>query len=79
MKNILAISYSDLGSWDGQTRNLTKLQGEGRMVRKMPTPKSDQVTLYAFARWLASSKRSFIGQANINVSERNPKTVYPWF
>ena len=45
MKNILAISYSDLGSWDGQTRNLTKLQGEGRMVRKMPTPKSDQVTI----------------------------------
>ena len=38
MKNILAISYSDLGNWDGQTRNLTKLQGEGRMVRKMPTP-----------------------------------------
>ena len=68
MKNILAISYSDLGSWDGQTRNLTKLQGEGRMVRKMLTP-----------RWLASSKRSFIGQANINVSERSPKTVYPWF
>ena len=37
--------------------NLTKLQGEGRMVRKKITRKSDRVTLYAFARWLVSSKR----------------------
>ena len=27
------------------------------MVRKMLTPTSDQATLYAFARWLVSSKR----------------------
>ena len=62
--------------------NLTKLQGEGRMVRKMLTPKSDRVTLYAFARWLVSSKLGLLEQfrqANINIFERNPKTVYPWF
>ena len=36
--------------------NLTKLQGEGRMVRKKLTRKSDRVTLDAFAGWLVSSK-----------------------
>ena len=45
-------------TWDGRTKNLTKLQGEGRMVHgKRQTPKSDRVTLYTFARRLVSSKR----------------------
>ena len=48
--------------------NLTKLQGEGRMVRKKPTRKSDRVTLYAFARWLVSSKRG----GRVNFAKRTP-------
>ena len=35
--------YSDLDGW---TENYMKLQGEGRMVRKRLTPKSDRVTLH---------------------------------
>ena len=47
-------------TWDGQTKNLTKLQGEGRMLRKSLTPKSNRVTLYVFARRLVSSERWFL-------------------
>ena len=56
MKNIYLPLH--IVTWDGRTKNLTKFQREGRMVHnKKQTPKSDRVTLYAFARWLVSSKR----------------------
>ena len=71
MKNIYLLLHID--TW---TKNLAKLQGEGRMVRKRLTPLSDRVTLYAFTRWLVSSKRGLeqFRQANDSISERNPKT-----
>ena len=47
MKNIYLLFHIVI--WDGRTKNLAKLQGKGRMVRKKLTPKSDRVTLYAFA------------------------------
>ena len=66
--DLLAISYSALG-WANE--NLTKLQGEGRMLRNRLAPKSDRVTLYAFARRLVSSIRGLwqFRQANTNISE----------
>ena len=55
-------------------------RADGPMVRKLErlTPKSDQATLYAFARRLVTSKRGLgqFRQADTNTSERNPKTVY---
>ena len=48
--------------------NLTKLQGEGRMVRKKLSRKSDRVTFYAFARWLVSSKLGL----RANFAKRTP-------
>ena len=73
MKNTLAITYSDLR---GRTKNLMKLQGEGRMVCKRLTPKSDRVT---FGMWLVSSKRGLVQfrQANNNISERNSTSSKP--
>ena len=70
MKNIYLLLH--IVTWDGWTENL---QGEGRMVRKRLTPKSDRVTLYAYASRLVSSivtsKRSLgqIRQPNTNISE----------
>ena len=49
MKNICLLFH--IVTWDGRTKILTKLQGEGQMVSKMLVPKSDRVTLYAFAWW----------------------------
>ena len=61
MKNIYLVTW---------TKTPAKLQGEGGMVRKRLIPKSDRVTLYAFARWLVSSRRGLgqLRQANTNVS-----------
>ena len=51
-KDILAILYSELG-WANQKFH----EAPGRVVHKRLTPKSDRATLlYAFARWLVSSK-----------------------
>ena len=47
MKNIYLPLH--IVTWDGWTKSLTKLQGEWRMVRKRLTPKSEGMTLYAFA------------------------------
>ena len=64
----------------GERKTFTKLQGERRMVCEMLNPKSDEWP-HTFARWQVSSKRGLrqFRQANTNISERYPKTVYPWF
>ena len=74
---ILAVRYSIVTR--DVNENLTKLQGEGRMVRKKLSRKSDRVTLYAFPRWLVSSKRglraNFAKRTPISLKEiRRPST-----
>ena len=66
MGNILAVRYSIVTR--DVNEHLTNLQGEGRMVRKKLTRKSDRVTLYAVARWLVSSKRGL----RANFAKRTP-------
>ena len=76
MKNICLLFH--IVTWDGRTKILTKLQGEGQMVSKMLAPKSDRVTLYAFARWwyVTNVVLGQFRQANTDISERNLKTVH---
>ena len=70
MKNICLLFH--IVTWDGRTKILTKLQGEGQMVL---APKS---TLYAFARWwyVTNVVLGQFRQANTDISERNLKTVF---
>ena len=74
MKNIYLPLH--IVTWDGRTKNLTKFQGEGRMVRKKRlTPMSDQATLYVFARWLVSSKRGLAQFRQAEYEDRLPMVL----
>ena len=60
--------------------NLTKLQGEGRMVRKKAISQvgpSDLICICKVAGKFQTWWKGKFRQANTNISERNPKTVYP--